>query len=497
MRTASRIAIFLILLSLGTLLYRIIILGHSFVERRVSPLWKVTFRMRFEGTGKDAEIGLILAQNSLGQRIYEERIQENGFQFHIKGIEIGNNRRGRWKRGKLTGRKVLAYEVSAKVDQGPPLGEQTTEDQEDLQEWLEPPEGEFKGIKICELSQKITNGIGDEKEKADILCRHVRDNVKGSSSEKARLLCALFRAIGIPSRIVGGLILEEGIQRDIRLCVEAYLGDTWSRFCPDREHPPEASLKYLTLYRGNLPLVRKKGVKNFTYLITIERERRRLFELIGRLDGQEEVLPDLSSLPLPIQRQVQILLVIPLGALIVVIFRSFVGLNTFGTFTPLLMALAFRETKLLWGLLLFSFVIAIGCFSRTILDQLKLLFISRASIILTLVITIMTIFISVGYHTGLWRLSSVVLFPVVIMTMVIERFSIAQIETGLKASLILSLQTLIVACAAYLLVASLTAQLTIFFFPELILTIIGILILLGRYTGPRVTELWRFRSIGR
>jgi hypothetical protein len=35
----------------------------------------------------------------------------------------------------------------------------------------------------------------------------------------------------------------------------------------------------------------------------------------------------------------------------------------------------------------------------------------------------------------------------------------------------------------------------IFVFPELLLVILALALLLGRYTGYRLTELWRFRDL--
>ena len=202
-------------------------------------------------------------------------------------------------------------------------------------------------------------------------------------------------------------------------------------------------------------------------------------------------------LPLHIQQTVKLLMVIPLGLLVVTIFRNVIGINTFGTFTPILMALAFRETKLIWGLVLFSFVIMMSIFAKWILDRLKLLFVSRLSVMLTFVITAIIILIFISYRAGLETISSVTFFPIVIMIMILERFSIIQMESGTKNSLLLSLGTVIVASIGYWVMSTEIVQLFMLLFPELILAVLGLLILLGRYTGLRLTELWRFRLLER
>ena len=68
----------------------------------------------------------------------------------------------------------------------------------------------------------------------------------------------------------------------------------------------------------------------------------------------------LFRLPLETQAIYQILLMVPLGVLLLVIMRNVIGVKTFGTFMPVLIALAFRETQLLWGIVLFCIVVGMG-----------------------------------------------------------------------------------------------------------------------------------------
>lgn len=203
------------------------------------------------------------------------------------------------------------------------------------------------------------------------------------------------------------------------------------------------------------------------------------------------------SLPFNMQQIGRLLMVIPLGLLIVAIFRNIIGINTFGTFSPIILAFAFMETKLIWGIVLFSFVIIISILAKWILDKLKLLFISRLSVILTFVATAMVILIFISYQTGLEAISSITILSLIIMIMIVERFSITQLENGTKDSLLLSFQTLLVVCAVYWVMSSQIVQFFMLFFPEIILAILGLLILIGCYTGLRLTELWRFRPLER
>jgi hypothetical protein len=88
-------------------------------------------------------------------------------------------------------------------------------------------------------------------------------------------------------------------------------------------------------------------------------------------------------------------------ALMICLLRNIVGFPTFGIFMPVLMALAFRNTGLLYGLGIFSGVILLGYGVRRSIDRLRLLLVPRLSVILTLVIVSFTVFALIGNKVGL------------------------------------------------------------------------------------------------
>jgi hypothetical protein len=122
----------------------------------------------------------------------------------------------------------------------------------------------------------------------------------------------------------------------------------------------------------------------------------------------------LFRLPEEFQRTFRILILVPIGAFMICILRNMVGFPTFGIFMPVLMALAFRNTGLLYGLGIFAGVILIGYAVRRWINKLRLLLVPRLSVILTLVIISFTIFALIGNKLGLRELMAVGLLPFVI-----------------------------------------------------------------------------------
>ena len=132
----------------------------------------------------------------------------------------------------------------------------------------------------------------------------------------------------------------------------------------------------------------------------------------------------LFNLPLHTQAVYRVLLLIPVGVFVLVLLRNIIGLAMFGTFMPVLIALAFRETQLLWGIVLFSMLVGLGLAIRFYLEHLKLLLVPRLAVVLIAVIILMVLISIFVHQLGIERGLSVALFPMVIMTMTIERMSI-------------------------------------------------------------------------
>ena len=186
---------------------------------------------------------------------------------------------------------------------------------------------------------------------------------------------------------------------------------------------------------------------------------------------------------------------IPIGALVMVFMRNIIGIDAFGTFMPVLIALSFRETQLLWGAILFSLLVALGLSIRFLLERLRLLLVPRLGAVL-IVVVILMLFISLTSHRmGLEMGLSIALFPMVIIAMTIERMSVVWEERGPVDAIRAGLGSLVVAVAAYIFMGMAWLEHLIFTFPELLLFVLAVVLLLGRYTGYRLTELRRFAPI--
>lgn len=313
---------------------------------------------------------------------------------------------------------------------------------------------------------------------------------------KARVLVALAQAANLPARLVAGFELEAEDSALPRLWAEVFHDQKWQRYDPERGHAGVLPPTFVPVRRDGTELAWGAGVRDVHTAFSIEElppppgvlatGRRTIWEIF-----------DLTRLPLEAHQVMSLILLIPLGALVTSLFRTVVGLTTFGTFTPTLLALSFVYADWRTGLFVFAVVLVLGLASRTFLERLKLLVVPRLAVILTVVVLCLAFCISLLDYSHLTPTPQAVLLPLVILTMTIERFFINMEEDGAPTALRRFLLTLLVACCCYLVLRWDTVGHFLLAYPEIHFVTIAVLILIGRYTGYRLTELWRFRDLAR
>ena len=187
----------------------------------------------------------------------------------------------------------------------------------------------------------------------------------------------------------------------------------------------------------------------------------------------------------------------PIGALVVVIMNNLVGISTSGTFMPVLIALAFKQTELIPGLLMFCIIIGAGLQIRSYLSHLNLLFVPRISAVVIVVILLMTGMSVFSYKFGIQHGLTITFFPMIILAWTIERISLIWEELGHKEALTQGLGSLFVACIVFLVMDNSIVEHLTFTFPELILANLATILLIGNYTGYRLSQLRRFKSMAK
>ncbi len=315
-----------------------------------------------------------------------------------------------------------------------------------------------------------------------------------------RIARTLLAGARIPTEQVNGFTLTATERRaHPERLLAVHNGRQWLFFDPQtgRQGLPE---NFLIWWRGEQPVVTVEGAELRELTWSIRRNELGALDLAEQRAVRHGAWAAKSSLlELPVQAQAvyAVLLLVPIGGFIMVLMRNVVGLRSFGTFMPVLVALAFRETGLWGGLVLFSVVVGCGLALRFYLERLRLLLVPRLTAVLIIVVALMVV-LSLASHQVGWEVGlSVGLFPMVIIAMVIERMSIVWEERGPHEALIEAAGTALIATMAFFMMTRESIQHLVFVFPELLLTVLGLTLLMGRYSGYRLAELIRFHRLAK
>ncbi len=312
------------------------------------------------------------------------------------------------------------------------------------------------------------------------------------------LLMDVLAMADISAHQIRGIVLEDGRRRQtLSSLIEIHNGHHWRVFDPATA---SAGLpdNFFIWQRGDGAVLNVLGGRNSRLefaLVSNSLPAKAVVEMDRRAD--QFAILDFSIYSLPVEQQgiFKGLLLIPVAALVVVFMRLLVGIRTSGTFMPILIALAFIQTTLWIGLAIFLALIGVGLWIRSYLSHLNLLLVARVAAVIIMVILLMAALAVISYRLGLDQVLTVTFFPTVIVAWTIERMSILWEEEGGHEVLVQGSGSLLVAVLAYLVMSNRLVEHLTFNFPELTLSLLGVILLLGKYTGYRLTELYRFREM--
>lgn len=203
----------------------------------------------------------------------------------------------------------------------------------------------------------------------------------------------------------------------------------------------------------------------------------------------------LTALPLGVQIAYHYMLLIPISALVVCIFRLILGIKIFGTFMPVLLAFALHQVGYQVGFFMLFLIIISGLVFRFLLNYIALLSVARISANLVFTVMLIIIISKISWHNNYIFGFSATLFPIIVVSMIIERMSVMITEVGFRPTIKTLVSSLFLAALIKMIIEIPVVTYWSFYFLEVHLIILGLIILIGRYTGYRLTELLRFKDL--
>jgi transglutaminase-like putative cysteine protease len=534
-------ALALTALSVALMAGRHYVLGSEIDGTPGTGTWKVTLVVEGRLSAASASITTVLPPDFRRQHVIDERFGSAELSHAIRTARDGGQRRAVWRGNPGAARPQpfhLSYSfrcVTGMHRPTPGMVQRThaldAAPSPDSRYFKKGPQVESDHPEVTALAERLVSLDDAAGERARALYDYVAALPAGEAADaldclreqggndagKSRLLVALCRNRQVAARPVSGLILAEGAPA-LYHWAEAWVENHWLPMDPAGGHFGTARLpdNYLVLQLGDQPVRGEEARFNARYAVT---------DLHDSLAPEGAPPPSaakrlwrkmsLGNLRPEEQAWVKFLLLLPLAALIVSIFRTVVGITTFGTFGPALLGLVCRDLKdFPWALSLFVGIMLFGWCVRRVLDRYHLLMVPRISVLLTCIVILLVVGVMLlGPYAGATH-GYIALLPLIILTHMVERFWTVETEDGTAASFRTLLGTVVVAVVITFVVnidlpvyALLhffrqppalprdVVRTTLFHYPEALGLCLAAQLLIGRYTGYRLTELFRFRDL--
>ncbi|WP_373433324.1 inactive transglutaminase family protein [Vibrio anguillarum] len=469
--------------------------GVPWTPGETRQIWDIEARVEFNALGKEAKVSLAAPHTQDGYTLINESSSSPG--YGVAYVTTDTGKRVEWSIRKATGPQTIYYksqflvDPQAKADPIPPIGDV-------VKPTFDGPE-EAAAIALIErANQRSADNI--------TFTRELIKNLNDADSQNASLLLNKMSKVDatqkllsysqIPNKVVGVIQLEDGRRRQtIQHMNEIWNGDQWVLFNPETGTQPNHP-NLLVWDESNVSLLDVTGGQNSQVHFTmLSQDVSPQTATNNKIEADKLLNFSIHSLPLEEQAMFKTIMLIPIGALIVVFLRVIIGLKTSGTFMPVLIAVAFVQTQLLTGIVGFLLIVGTGLIIRSYLSKLNLLLVARISAVIITVILIISVFTVVAFKIGLTEGLSITFFPMIILSWTIERMSILWEEEGAKEVILQGGGSLFTSVLIYLGMTNSYVQHLTFNFIGLQLIVLAAILLLGTYTGYRLTELRRFKPL--
>lgn len=482
----------LIVVGLTTIYYRHVEMGVPLTPGEQITVWQVEAEISFTGNNRAVNAQLNLPRDA-NFELMEEFTASPAYGVHVDRDQ--SNAKVTWSKRNVEGRQTLYYQATYKEARSEPKPVKPAP-VSNFEPWEEPYQSSAQTLLNDVFQKSADTGLlvrqletmldSDDQTVAMLLSRH----------SKTEVFLHLLEMAAVPSRRVGGLVLEDGRRNQSLIpLVQVYYDQRWHLFDLqsnqlNQDHP------VLIWLQDSPALLDVVGGNNSKIVFSISSETKSaLQEANATFADSESFHFGLYNLPISEQNLFKGILLLPIGALVVVFLRVIVGIKCSGTFMPILIATSFIQTELLNGVVGFLLIVSTGLVIRSYLSHLNLLLVSRISAVVILVIGIIVLFTIIAFRLGLTEALTVTFFPMIIMAWTIERMSILWEEEGGKEVLVQGTGSLIVAVIAYLMMDNALIRHWAFNFLGVHALIMAAVLLMGQYTGYRFMELRRFKPM--
>jgi len=190
-----------------------------------------------------------------------------------------------------------------------------------------------------------------------------------------------------------------------------------------------------------------------------------------------------------------LILLTPLLAMLVSFVRVVIGLPTLDMLVPITLAFTFVAVGVVVGLLILGAILCASFVSKVLLSRMRIMFYPKRSLSMLFLAIFVFGALTVALVLEFDRVLSLSIFPILILMLLGDSIVSVQLHKSARETFVITGTTLVLGLIGYALATNISVQNNLILYPELILLVIPLNILIGRYFGLRFLEYFRFNVV--
>ncbi|HSA84003.1 MAG TPA: 7TM domain-containing protein [Patescibacteria group bacterium] len=190
-----------------------------------------------------------------------------------------------------------------------------------------------------------------------------------------------------------------------------------------------------------------------------------------------------------------LILLLPLLATIIVIFRYIIGLSGLGLLVPIALSITLLATGFATGFIILSAILLSSYFSRIIFKKIRIMQMPKIALSMFVVSILIIATLTACAAFGIFDVRNLSIFPILLFILLSDRIVALFLERPLNETLTTTAVTLVLGILGYVLLSLDSLRSFILLYPEIILLLVPLNIAIGRYFGLRIIEYIKFRPV--
>ncbi|MCR4324459.1 MAG: hypothetical protein NUV69_02105 [Candidatus Curtissbacteria bacterium] len=192
-----------------------------------------------------------------------------------------------------------------------------------------------------------------------------------------------------------------------------------------------------------------------------------------------------------------LILLLPFLATLFAFVRHVVGLPSLEMFVPIALSVTLVSTGFTAGAVLLLAILFGSTIARVILKRVRIMQFPKMALSILVVAVSVFAALTISAELGMLSVKQISIFPILILILIGEKVVSLQLTRSFRETFLVTTVTLFLGLVGFALLSWHVARQAVILYPEVVLLLIPLNVMIGRYFGLRLTEFLRFYTLYR